>query len=257
MSGKKIKVALCLSGEPRNSMFCFPYIYESFINLGPEYEVDVYIHTRKTFRAFTLYNCTRYMLDHTTPYDILKSFHNISLPENLKTSKDFYLGFTTNSDFITNQLLMLDGIHKSFQLSFLDNKHYNIYIRCRPDMFTNYKIEINPIIKDLLNGKYDIFIPSKNFNPNSPAFYETLDQYNDQFAIGNFKGIEVYSNTLNNLEFLLNQTEEWKAENWLKAQLDYNNIKVKNMYLPIHLSREVKVQSNRGQHIFDMQYLSL
>jgi hypothetical protein len=38
MTGKKIKIALCLSGEPRSSMFCFPYIYESFINLGPQYQ---------------------------------------------------------------------------------------------------------------------------------------------------------------------------------------------------------------------------
>jgi hypothetical protein len=43
MTGKPLKIALCLSGEPRSSMFCFPYIYESFINLGPQYEVDVYI----------------------------------------------------------------------------------------------------------------------------------------------------------------------------------------------------------------------
>ena len=44
MTGKP-KIALCLSGEPRSSMFCFPYIYESFLDLGFEYEVDVYIHS--------------------------------------------------------------------------------------------------------------------------------------------------------------------------------------------------------------------
>jgi hypothetical protein len=56
MTGKPLKIALCLSGEPRSSMFCFPYIYESFINLGPQYEVDVYIHSWKNFRALPLYN---------------------------------------------------------------------------------------------------------------------------------------------------------------------------------------------------------
>ena len=44
MIGKKTKIALCLSGEPRSSMFCFPYIYESFIDLGDKYEIDIYIH---------------------------------------------------------------------------------------------------------------------------------------------------------------------------------------------------------------------
>ena len=256
MIGNKPKIALCLSGEPRNSMFCFPYIYESLINLGPDYEVDIYIHTRRNFRAFFLYKWKKYILDHTTSHDLLKDFHKISLPENLRSSKEFYLGYTSNSDFISNQLLMLDGIHKSFQLSLTDNTPYDIYIRCRPDIFTSSKIEINSIIKELLNDEYDIFIPSKNLDPKSFPLNQNIQEYNDQFAISNFKGAKVYSNTFNNLEFLLNQTKEWKAESWLKTQLDVNNIRVKNMFLPIYLSREVKIRSNRGNGNFDMHYLS-
>jgi hypothetical protein len=44
MSNKKPKIALCLSGEPRNDIATFPYIYNSFLTFS-QYEVDVYIHS--------------------------------------------------------------------------------------------------------------------------------------------------------------------------------------------------------------------
>mgnify|MGYP003630636531 CR=1 FL=1 len=256
MTGKKIKIALCLSGEPRNSMFCFPYIYESFINLGLEYEIDVYIHTRKTFRAYPLYNCERYMLDHTTPSELLQKTINFSLPSELEVLGDFYLGFTNNNNFVTSQLLMLDGIQKSFQLSLLDHHQYDIYIRCRPDIFTDSSLKIHHIIEDILREKYDMFIPLKDFDPNTPEYNKSQNEYNDQLAIGNFKSTEVYSNTIDNLEYLLNQTKEWKCEYWLKKQLDSYDIKIKNESLPFSLARNVKLQSNRGQNLFDMLYLN-
>ena len=37
------KIALCLSGKPTSSMFCFAYIYDAFLNNN--YNVDVFIHT--------------------------------------------------------------------------------------------------------------------------------------------------------------------------------------------------------------------
>ena len=244
----KIKIALCLSGEPRSSMFCFPYIYESFINLGPGFEVDVFVHTRKTFRAFYLYTPVRYILDNLSSENLVQKINNIKLLPELQNKKNFYLGFTANSNFILNQLLMLEGIQKSFQLSLLDNHSYNIYIRCRPDIFTDFNslAKTITIINDILKEKYDVFIPSGNFDINSFDYKESLNQYNDQLAIGNFKGIEAYSNTLNNLEYLVSQTKELKAEHWIKKQLDYHNIKVNLSSFPINLARNLNVFSNRG-----------
>jgi hypothetical protein len=48
------KIALRLSGLIRNSFFCFPYIYNSFLN--SEYKVDVFIHTWNESPTISLYN---------------------------------------------------------------------------------------------------------------------------------------------------------------------------------------------------------
>ena len=52
---KKIKIALCISGEPRSTMASFPYIYETFLLDNPIYQTDVYLHSLKGFRALPLY----------------------------------------------------------------------------------------------------------------------------------------------------------------------------------------------------------
>ena len=66
-----------------------------------------------------------------------------------------------------------------------------------------------------------------------------------------------YSNLLNNLNFLLNDTKEWRAEAWLKSQLDYYKIKVSSYYMPFHLIRKVDIVSNRGPKTYDIKYLDL
>ena len=227
-------------------MFCFPYIYESFINFPSEFKVDVYVHTRKSFRALPLYTPTSWVIDSFSSNDLLQKMNNLSLSPELKTQQNLYSEITLNSNSILNQLLMLDGIQKSFYLSLSNNKQYDIYIRCRPDIFTDSQLRTISIIGEILNGEHDIFIPSKNFKFGNFDYNKSQNQYNDQLAIGNFKGIEAYSNTLNNLEYLVSQTKELKAENWIKKQLDYHNIKVKSSPFPINLIRDLQVVSNRG-----------
>ena len=60
---KKFRIALCISGESRNAMYSFPYIYETFIRSNDIFETDVYIHTRSTYRALHLYEAKKYVID--------------------------------------------------------------------------------------------------------------------------------------------------------------------------------------------------
>ena len=244
MNGKKIKIALCLSGEPRSSMFCFPYIYESFINLGQQYQVDTYIHTRKTFRAFYLYKPKKYILDNVTPPSLINLFNSLDIPPELIEDTRIIGNTTIYSSHIFNQLLMIDGIYNSFNLTLAEPNPYDIYVRCRFDVTTPLKFNFKNIINNILSKKYDLFIPSKIFTD-----YQDIEtykpQYNDQLAIGNYKAMEIYSNMINNLPFLLNQTLSWKAENWLPKQLDVPNIKVKQYPLEYSLVRNVKISSNK------------
>ena len=105
-----------LSGEPRYSMFCFPYIYESFINLGNKYEVDVFCYFRKPFRAFYSYKPKSYLYDTFYEKEVWKFIDNIKLPDVLQKTK-FYDSYTQQTNLIINPILMFDGMYKSFKNS--------------------------------------------------------------------------------------------------------------------------------------------
>jgi hypothetical protein len=207
MSGKKIKIALCLSGEPRSTMFCFPYIYESFINLGPEYEVDVYIHSWKNFRALPLYNSKNIKIEPHIPQQI----------KNILPSK-------FNSKHYFNHSLMYYSIKECFNLI---KDPYDIYIRCRLDLIFESKLVLNPIFIDILNNQYDIF----SLHSDYPTKPKGID---DQILICNSNGINLLSNYFNQIQnnaksFFTFQTQVYQkftAEGFLKTYLEKFNVKV-------------------------------
>ncbi len=236
---KPIKIALCLSGEPRYSMFCFPYIYESFINLGNKYKVDTFCHFRKPFRAHKIYSPTKHIYEPLSEIKIWDYIDNIKLPDNLKQYKDFYDAFTVKTNLIVNPILMFDSMEKVFKLAQNYDK-YDIYIRCRYDIFPQNKIYINSIIDKIIEKKFDLFIPEKLKSISS----KTNIEYNDQFSIGNFKGMQKYTNILQNLENLINITKEWRGEKWLYTHLNNSDIKILKQYIPLSLIREVTIGTN-------------
>jgi len=76
-----LKIALCISGKARSSMFCFPYIYDAFMN--NIYNVDVFIHTWNECRVIDLYRPKRVEIE--SEQDVLNSIlpqlnlHNIKV----------------------------------------------------------------------------------------------------------------------------------------------------------------------------------
>ena len=237
MTGKKPKIALCLSGEPRSSMFCFPYIYETFLKETAYYDIDVYIHSWKGFRALDLYNPKKYRIEFINePIFVNNIVKNINkLPTDLNTMFSVSETFTPNVNVFKNSLLMLSSIKKSFSLI---EESYDVYIRCRPDIFFRNKFWIVPILKDILNKKYDMFIPL-NF-----AFKTTPNHYSDQIAIGTYSSMQLYSNLIDNLNILISKTNKWNPEIWLKYWLDINNIKVSQHFIDHVLIRQSYVKTN-------------
>jgi hypothetical protein len=249
MTGRKIKIALCLSGEPRSSMFCFPYIYESFINLGPEYEVDVYIHSWKNFRALPIYKPKKFLiqnLDNPASY-INYEFKDIFpvLEEFLKEQKELYNSFTERTNLFLNSLLMISSHKNCFDLI---KEDYDVYIRCRYDILFNNKFKIHNIIHDIISKKYDMFIPQKKYLNSNPHLYK--NELNDQLAIGNFKSMYSYSNLKHTLPNLLKLTKKWGPEIWIRKQLEIDNIKLNEYLLDYLLVRQVNISSNADNNEF-------
>ena len=243
MTDRKIKVALCLSGEPRSSMFCFPYIYESLINLGPDFKVDTYVHSWKSFRALDSYNAKDASIDLINNLQYVNQNFSYVYPTINKIFKDEWrldMNFTERTNLFVNTFLMLSSITKCFNLI---TEPYDIFIRCRFDIMFNSKFRINNIINDILKDKYDIFFPQK-FADKVPSNNLRDKELNDQLSIGNPNSVKSYLNILPNLPNLLESTKIWGPEVWLKEQMDIDNIRVNNYYVDYSLIRQTNVQTN-------------
>ena len=239
MINKKIKVALCLSGEPRSSMFCFSYIYEAFLKKNPLFETDVYTHSWKGFRALELYNPLNLKIENISDIFIGDIINNLNFSSELNQQLNFYNSYTKNTNFIFNQIKMMYSIQKCFNLV---QKEYDIVIRCRYDIIFSNRDFINNILYDIINKKYDIFIPYPN-NLN----YLKLGGYCDHLAIGNFNSMKIYSNILSHLPSILPDSKRWSTKNFLKILLDKNKIKVQQSFLNHKLVRQSNIITNEDR----------
>ena len=246
MNGKKIKIALCLSGEPRNSMFSFPYIYESLIGLNDNlkkeyqiYEVDVYIHSWKNFRALPLYNPKVFSIDWIEGESFFKEKYVSlrSLTNNFKTQKllDQIYEFSFNSTPLKNSFLMYLSMLKCFNLI---NTSYDVYIRGRFDLYFNSPFNIKFMLESIKNNEYDIFLPSFTKNKNN----KELVLFNDQFAICNLKAAKHYFNAYNNIPNLIEETNSLNTHHWLTEYLIKSDLNIKSCTCPeLDLVRSSKV----------------
>ena len=233
----KLKGALLISGEPRNSMFSFPYIYESILKPNPEYEIDVFIHSRKHYRSMEVYNPRQVYLDPENELQIYqKTTNNLQITSPLAKSKlKTFNEYSFNSNVFKNQILMYDGIKKCFDLS-TQQFNYDFFVRCRPDIIFPSSFSLIHILSDIFYlGKYNMFIPN--------IFPKDIDMDDDKFAIGDFNSMKCYSNILYNLESLINNTNDLISEKWLHSQLKTNNIKVQKNFINIDLLRKVNLET--------------
>ena len=233
---KKPKIALCLSGEPRSTMASFPYIYESFLQNNPNYEVDVYIHSWKGFRAFELYNPINYSI---TPVDTHSIFVNYLNNLNVSSQKIIenlllYKPLTYNIHPLKNVFLMYSSVK---ECSSLINKEYNLYIRCRLDLFLESKINFNNLLP-LFHSGIDM-ISSYKLNPTLKTLI--LD---DQLAICNHKAFKVYSDLILDLENLISQSQSFSPEILLETHLNNNNIKIYSYDFQHHLIKGSNIFSS-------------
>lgn len=243
MSGKKIKVALCLSGEPRSSMASFSYIYETYLIPNGIYETDVYIYAGTGFRALKLYNPTDYVIDYVHEEEYFSNyiktiFFNLSpnLQNEIKTSLSNISYYSNN---IKNTILMFNGINKCFNQI---KKPYDLCIRGRFDQFYPSPFSITPIISDIVKKRYDIFIPNRQkYFPHQ----DTPDEYNDQLAIGNFNSMKIYSNLFDNIPETINKTNSLNSQKWIKYWLDKHNLKIKEEAVDHQLIRRSSILSNQ------------
>tara|TARA_B100000900_G_scaffold367616_1_gene344232 strand:+ start:349 stop:1089 length:741 start_codon:yes stop_codon:yes gene_type:complete len=226
---KKIKIAICLSGEPRNTMASFPYIYENFLNLDPNlYQIDTYSYSFNSFRALPMYNFKKHIIDTEAEADVFnKWFFPIEkkfTPECLNQIVNTSNRVITNQSMIQNIFLMWYNIKNCWDLI---QEKYDIYIRLRYDLVFPHPIPTEYFIQQILNNKTDIIIPGDEI--------EYSNKFCDFLAIGNYKSMSYYSNMINNLLNLMNKYNNFYPEYLLQKHLNsYGDLKI-NLY-PFSLS---------------------
>ena len=241
---RKIKVALCLSGEPRNTMASFPYIYEAFLKPNSLYKTDTYLHSWKGFRALEMYNPKKVYIDSNINETNLfvNYFFQLNLLGSIKNQlSDFQL--TTKTSYkLRNTFLMFYSFNKCFNLI---EDSYDLFIKCRYDTFFENKFFINSILVDILENKYDMFIPYV-----TPNVSERL-KLDDAVAIGNYNSFKAYANTVLDLNNLLNQSQTLNPHTLLSTQLKNNNIKISQSYISSNIIRKNNIIVDDKNFIFN------
>lgn len=223
---KKVKIALCLSGQPRFSMTSFPYIYESFLLPHTEYQVDTYVHSWNGFRALDLYSPKKYLIE---PINDRKYFNEFNFNITSNEVNNFLEPFkrlTPSIHPLKNVVLMYSSIKSCFDLI---EEDYDYYIRCRLDLLFEKKVDLLQILTYLsFNPNIDILI-----SPKRNQFGDNL--IDDQLAIGNKKSMVPYFNLIDNLSNLINQTNSVHPEVLLATQL--GNSKVN--FMPYNFTHKI------------------
>ena len=209
MKNSSLKLALCLSGQPRSYAKAFEYIKK---NLLDHYDVDVFIHSWKAKSSTNqaqlfeylngLYGPVTSFFDHELPNTINSDMHvpNASHPANFCTSM-FYSIYRANDFRIRHQTL--------------NDVKYDYVIRSRFDLALNKAIDFNTLEKGI------VYISKDTDGPN-PLL-------NDQFAIADPDTMNVYASTFLNLRRLYNSGISLCGHEMLHEQLVLNGIPVERI----------------------------
>ena len=225
MTGNKIKIALCFSGEPRNDIYTFPFIYNNFLN-NDKFKVDTYMHSWKDIKSLDLYKPKKCLIEYNEG-KVVEDFYNDISVKDLELLDNFNW---------KNSILMFNSLYKCFNL--IENK-YDIYIRIRFDYLPKLSTNYFPYIQDIINKKYDMFIPKGNIESVQWHVKKIKEGYNDRFAISNYKGMISYCNTFLKLKQILKENPKVFSHYLLYKSLELDNIKINNYPFHDKLLREI------------------
>ena len=206
-TNSSIRIALCLSGQPRSYKKAHSYIKK---NLLDHYSVDVFAHAwrPKSSRLLffediqNLYNPSQFVMEDNLPEDINCDLivPNASHPANFCTS-------------------MFYSIHRSDDYRIRNetgtNKKYDFVVRSRYDLALNKVINFSEL-------KRGVLYVSKDSDGPNPLL-------NDQFAIADPDTMSIYSSTFLFLRWHSSRGVPLCGHAMLEAQLQHFGVPVERM----------------------------
>lgn len=228
-----MRVAICLSGQPRNSELCYPFIMDNIVNCNKEHDFDFFIHTwegsdgssswessidNDKTDVIKLYNPKKYLIE---PQKIFNNDVGDCIGDGVgnmsKRMKSMFY-----SIFKCNEL--------KIEYEKENNFTYDCVIRIRFDL----QLE-SPLIIDM------------DLNKLTVKDEKSHDEWaiNDHIAISNSKNMDVYSNMYNNL-FKTCEIEKCRfyPEVILGRYIKINNIKLNKIYIDCIIRRYKSFEQN-------------
>lgn len=236
-----MRTALCLSGQLRTFNLCYPSLKKHILDI---YFPDIFIHTWNTQGNVSLKrNNKEDTTTHKENIDVeqlisllnpklmtISPYHNNMFDSlnNVSKPKKLYGIYHENKGMIP----MFYSIHQCNELKKQyekkHNKTYDMVIRCRPDLeYLNYIPQ--HIINSYKKNKETIFIPSWNLKSDI--------SYNDHFAIGSSKNMDIYCDCWNHLQKMWDNYSYktmCETERVLHSYLNQCQINVKT-FLPFYI----------------------
>jgi hypothetical protein len=212
-----MKIALCLSGQPRAFNQGYEFVHK---NLLKDNDVTVFIHAwsgEQTHSAIKLYKPERYKTDPALTNDLSK-YTNVPPPQPNWKVKDPARS-TWNQLSAVYQCNKLKSMYESD-----NNMKFDWVIRSRFDFALNVKIPF----AELDNSK--LHIPNCRMTP-------ARDFGNDQFAFSSSGNMDKYADTYNHLDRFYDSgvqmmCEDMMSANWKEKGLVGENLVYCNMNHP-------------------------
>ena len=248
-----MKIALCLSGQPRAVDIGFYKLNQSILQHN---DVDVFIHTwfdpenlsinsvipgresqcidpQAINNLFNYYQPKKIMVENPKKWE--KKYHfpdkvfthaltwALEVSSGLDSAKE-YICNTANSMFYS---IMMSNLIKN-QYSIENNINYDLVIRNRIDFSPHIVLKFDEMFTDGFQD--DVLIYHDLYQPD--------DMIADWFAMGRPNIMNVYSDVYNHIEKLINQSNNidgyWCNELLLKHHIQNNKIKVEKVDFKVH-----------------------
>lgn len=219
-----MKLALCLSGQPRSFEKAFEYINRNLLSV---FDVDVFFHAWKSNDDYAQ------RINYTKLHDLYKPIIGIfDSPLPVNTNSDLIVPNPSHpSNFCTS---MFYSIYRAndFRIrhEIMQDKRYDFVIRSRFDLALNKVLDFNSFTKNTVYVSKDCEGPSL---------------LNDQFAVADSDTMNVYASTFLNLRRLYESGVPFCAHELLQENLTKSNVNV----LKIDINHPfVDGKFNRGNH---------
>lgn len=187
-----MKIALSMSGQPRDLKECYPFIKKCLIDGN---DIDVYAHLwwdNSYKNQIVRFHTTNKFPDEDCGHLFKDLYHPVTC--SIEPQKDFDLtGWDLENNFIdANQrklftakvlfcsLSMWYSVEEAFNLSLAYGIQYDLYIRARTDLIFMYPLDFNQFDPNIL------YISDSYYGQQSPG------DYTDWFAIGGLERMKDY-----------------------------------------------------------------